>query len=97
MLLYYINIFAPYRSTSYKYCINALQNAKQSEYIENLEKKLENKLFISQGFGTESFLKFSERITPDKKNYARDLNFQIEEKHKKLEKEKLEKKQTIDF
>ena len=79
-------MFAPYRSTSYKYCINTLQNAKQSEYIENLEKKLENKLFISQGFGTESFLKFSERITPDKKNYARDLSFQIEEKHKKLEK-----------
>ena len=33
-------MFAPYRSTSYKNCINTLQNAKQSEYIENLEKNL---------------------------------------------------------
>jgi hypothetical protein len=70
---------------------NTLQNLKHKEFIELLEKKIEQSISSEHLFPQSTFLKFSEQPTPDKKNYARQLIQQIEEKHKKKLEDIMEK------
>ena len=76
-------MFAPYRSISYKYNQSELQSARQQQYIETLEKKLEE-TSISMPTIPQGLLRFHERTNPDKKTYASELSKQIEEKNHKI-------------
>ena len=86
-------MFGPYRSINYKHSQRELQSVRQKQYIETLEKKLEERA-ISIPSLSQNFPRFSERITPDKKAYASDLTKQIEEKKHKADLEKQQKTQS---
>lgn len=80
-------MFAPYRSVNYKYTVPIVQSAKQHEYLEKLEKKLEQQENGLTKF-TQNFFKFSNGKNFDKKEYAKELTRQIEEKRERMYLEK---------
>ena len=84
-------MFSPYRSTASKYTLSHVETATQNELIENLEKQLD-KRETKQNFHSPNPLSFPQRTSPNKRNYAKELLKQIEERYIKKVQEKSERK-----
>ncbi|OMJ71249.1 hypothetical protein SteCoe_30593 [Stentor coeruleus] len=84
-------MFAPYHTEEQKYSMKTIQNLRHTEYLEKLEKRLEDKKKKEQIVNHKNLLEFPLPAIYDKKSYAQELIKQITEKEMRKKQENLEK------
>ncbi|OMJ76187.1 hypothetical protein SteCoe_24482 [Stentor coeruleus] len=84
-------MFAPYHTEEQKYNMKTIENLRHTEYLEKLERRLENRKTKEQIFNHKNSLEFPLPVIHDKKSYAQELVKQIAEKEIRKKQEEIDK------
>lgn len=84
-------MFAPYHTEEQKYSMQTIQNLRHTEYLEKLERRLEDRKAKDQIFNHKNSLEFPLPAIHDKKTYAQELVKQIAEKEMRKKQEVVDK------